>query len=178
MPDEPADIAKEAGIPVIPSAVSEARKIVKDAAGLQSFLDSYEPGDNPSSHVLAWDSRVMVIGHSNNRAACIAISSAMQTAAAIARSLSCASRVEMYRSTKDQPIYDIVFITGKRTRNIIAGLLASLAGVARSARGLPVKKAESDADEPVECTDVVVFSDHRTRIPNAPSTFEGDRAEQ
>jgi len=182
--DQPEDIARESGIPVVASPLSEARKIVKDAAGLKSFLDSYEPGENPQSHVLAWDARVMVIGHSRNTAACIAISSAMQTAAAIARSLCCASKVEMYRSTKDQPIYDIVLVPGKRSRNIIAGLLASLAGVARTARGLPQRANDAPAAGEPETgptpvgDDVIVFSDHRTRVPHDAADFEGRRAKQ
>lgn len=177
MPDEPQDIAKEAGIPVVASPLSEARKIVKDAAGLKSFLDNYEPGETPTSHVLVWDSRLMVVGHCKNTGACIAISSAMQTAAAIARALCCAERVEMYRSTKDQPIYDIVLIPGKRSRNIIAGLLASIAGVARTCKGMGTK-AEPSLDESVpteEPAPLIVFSDHRTRVPHEAADFEGRR---
>lgn len=126
----------------------------------------------------------MVIGHCANTGACIAISSAMQTAAAIARALCCAERVEMYRSTKDQPIYDVVLDPGKRSRNIIAGLLASIGGVARSCKGMGAKTVpsldgESGMSVPTEePAPLIVFSDHRTRIPHDAADFEGRRAKQ
>lgn len=154
-------------------AIREATAIVKGAAGLQTFLDNYEPGENPTSHVLVWDSRLMVVGHCANTGACIAISSAMQTAAAIARALCCAERVEMYRSTKDQPIYDVVLVPGKRSRNIIAGLLASIGGVARTCKGMGTKTEPTEEPAPL-----IVFSDHRTRIPHDAADFEGRRAKQ
>lgn len=121
-------------------AVSEATEIVRKAAveqsGLDSFLNSYEPDpEKPTTHILVWDHRIMVVGHTKNQAACVAISAAVQTIAAAAKALKCAMTVELYRSTKDQPVYDVVLVEGKRSRLLIAAVLSSLFGIAKTAGG-------------------------------------------
>ena len=125
------------------------------------FIDTYEPGENPVSRILVWDHRVIAVGHSQNKAACVAISAAIQTAAAIGRSLRCVDLVEMYKSTHDEPVYDVVFTAGQRARRIIAGLVATFAGIAKTA----------DGDQPGSAME---FCDHRKKIPE-PVAFQDAR---
>lgn len=135
-------------------ALNQAKEIVAQGAQLRGFIDAYEPGESPKSHILIFDNRVIVIGHSKNRAACVAISAAVQTCAAIGRALRAVQSVELYQSTNDQPVYDIVFAMGQRSRRIIAGLVASFAGIARESRN------------PETGEETMLLSDRRTVIPN------------
>jgi hypothetical protein len=139
--------------------LKEATAIVSEKASIENFLMTYEPGDNPVSRILVWDHHIMCIGHSKNQAACVAISSVLQTMAAIARSLRCAERVDKYKTDNkaQEPVYEIVLIQGKRSRKIIAATVASLAGVART------------AEAGKEAGSVMQLSDHRKMIPDAES---------
>lgn len=130
-----------------------------DVKSLQSFLESYEPGENPVTRVLVWDHRVIVTGHSANKAACIAISAAVQTAAAIGRSIQCVQSVELYATDKTQePVYDIVFLPGRRSRKVIGGLMASFMGIAKTSEG----------DNPGSA---MLVSDHRKIKPQREVSF-------
>lgn len=171
MPDEPADIAAEAGIPIedphkMLDAAIVAADIVRDKraadteANVKYFLDSYEPGENPVARVLAWDHRLMVVGHSANRAACVATSAVVQTIAAVARNLHSAQKVQRYETEKGEPVYDIVLREGARSRKLIAAALASLAGVAKTA----------ERDNPGSAMELM---DHRKTIPNAAANTRG-----
>lgn len=142
-------------------SVEVAKAIVRekmDEERLKSFLDSYEPGENPVSRVLVWDHRVMVVGHSANKAACVAISAAIQTAAAIGRSLRCVARVELYQTTNEEPVYDVIFQEGQRARRIVAGVMASFAGIA---------KQSENGDH----GSAMLLSDHRKNIPSGAPAF-------
>lgn len=104
------------------------------------------------SRILVWDHRVMVVGHSANKAACVAISAAVQTAAAIAKAQILVERVDLYQNTNDEPVYDVQLLDCDTSRRIVAGLMASFAGIAKT------------ADSPTRPRSMLV-SDHRTQIP-------------
>lgn len=109
-------------------------------------------GADGISRILVWDHRVTVIGHSANKAACVAISAAVQTGAAIARAFMLAETVRLYNNANEQPVYEIVLLEGDHSRRIIAGLMASFAGIAKTAEGPNRPRA-------------MLVSDHRTMIP-------------
>lgn len=104
------------------------------------------------SRILVWDHRVMVVGHSANQAACVAISSAIQTTAAIAKAQLLAERVDLYQNTNDEPVYDVQLLDCDTSRRIIAGLMASFAGISKTAESPQRPRA-------------MMVSDHRTQIP-------------
>lgn len=142
-------------------SIDAAKAIVRekmDEERLKAFLDTYEPGENPVTRVLVWDHRVLVVGHSANKAACVAISAAIQTAAAIGRSLRCIAKVELYKTTNEEPVYDVIFQEGQRARRVIAGVMASFAGIAQQSERGQVGSA-------------MLLSDHRKHIPSAAPSF-------
>jgi hypothetical protein len=109
-------------------------------------------GADGISRILVWDHRVMVVGHSANKAACVAISAAVQTAAAIARSFVLVENVSLYNNANDEPVYDVQLLDCEHSRQLLAGLMASFAGIAKTAEGPNRPRA-------------MMVSDHRQRIP-------------
>lgn len=141
------------------AALAQAAGIVSDRAKAKDFLDSYQPGENPQTHVLLYDSRVLVVGHSANKAACVAISAAVQTCAAIARSLRCVKSVDLFENENKEAVYDIQFAEGQRARRIIAGLAASFAGISRTSKN------------PETGEEALLLSDQRKLIPPSEKDF-------
>jgi len=136
----------------IKAAEAIVRDHARESGAISAFLDNYTPGEKAAAHVMVWDHRVIVVGHSHNQAACVAMSSAIQTTAAIARALRTAESVELYKTVHGEPVYDIIFKQGKRSRLIVAALLSSFAGIAKTADKTP--------------GDAMVLTDHRKLIPD------------
>jgi hypothetical protein len=104
---------------------------------MESFVDQYAtpPDTHPATRVLIGDTQIMCIGHSANKAACVAISAAIQTTAAIGKELECVTEVTLDDSDRSQPIYTIGFVPGPVGARLTAGFLRSIAGIAQKAPG-------------------------------------------
>lgn len=103
---------------------------------MTSFIDKYQAPTSDKkmkTRVVLSESRVVAIGHSANRAACVAISAAVQTLAAIAKNLGCAEEVSLEQGL--EPIYTIQFQAGELASACIEGFVVSLAGIEQTAPG-------------------------------------------
>jgi len=106
---------------------------------VRSFVeDNYQEPTDPAkfkTRCLIGDSEVTIIGHSKNRAACIAISAAAQTMAAIGKQFECVEEVVLERGEHTEPLYRVYFIPGPASDRCIFGLVVSMAGIERTAPG-------------------------------------------
>lgn len=95
-----------------------------------------KPGEaRAMTQIVVTDSRIIVAGHSWNKAACVAIAAIVQTTARIAAYQGLlAAPCELTEG--DNPLYDIKFVEdSERARQIVAGFVASGVGLARTAPG-------------------------------------------
>jgi hypothetical protein len=86
------------------------------------------------TRVLLTDARVVMIGHSSNKAACIAISTAVQTFARIMAAQ--ALLAEPVQMKPEEPRYDVLLVDAVEVRRAIAGLHAALVAIARECPGM------------------------------------------
>lgn len=106
------------------------------APGNRPFVEAdYKPDpEHPQTRVVLSAERVVVIGHSENRAACVAITAAVQAFAAIAKALGEVKNVELDEKGKE-PVYDVVLRGGPTSTACINGLLATFMGISKQAPG-------------------------------------------
>ncbi len=90
--------------------------------------------ENPQSRIVVTDSRVLVVGHSGNQAACVAVTAAVQTFAAIAQKLGIAESVTL-NEEGPEPSYDVKLAAGDQAEKCIAGVMFAFYGIAKQAPG-------------------------------------------
>jgi hypothetical protein len=73
----------------------------------------------------------MVIGHSTNKAACVAITAAVQTFANIANQLCLLAKDgRLENGTEEsEPLYEVQLIPGEQTAAVLDGVVASFRGI-------------------------------------------------
>lgn len=102
-----------------------------------SFVDQYAPPpeDHPYTRVLIGDAEIRCVGHSKNKAACVAISAVVQTTAGIGKELECVTEVVLDDSDRAQPIYSVNFVPGPVAVRVINGFVRAIAGIEKTAPG-------------------------------------------
>lgn len=83
------------------------------------------------TRVIVTSDRVLVIGHSVNKAACVAITAAVQTFANIANHLGLLpvdGRLEM-GTDESEPLYELNLTPGEQTHAVLDGVIASFRGI-------------------------------------------------